>query len=401
EAGPDFSAETCPQASLSDLDLAAIEDFRVRWRRKTNNDALVNLSAEQLLTDAELMVDGKLTYAALVLFGTRQALGRYLAQAEVIFEYRSSEASGPAAQRIEFRQGFLLFRDELWQTINLRNDVQHFQDGLFVYDVPTFNEVAVREAILNAVSHRDYRHGGSIFVRQYPRKLEIVSPGGFPPGITTENILWQQFPRNRRIAEACVKCGLVERAGQGANRIVEECIKESKSLPDFSGTDAYQVFITYHGEIKDPLFLRFLNKLEREQVASFTTRDWLVLDSVRRNQPIADDLQSNLSELLREGLIEKIGRGRGMRYVLGREFVSRTEAQSPTPDASRQVGRFSVKNSLLELIADSKEAGVALNDLMQAQPDLTRRQVQNLLRELLDEGRVRVVGRTKAARWYI
>ena len=77
--------------------------------------------------------------------------------------------------------------------------------------------------LLNAVSHRDYRHPGSVFVRQFPRHIEIVSPGGFPPGITPENILDHQFPRNRRIAETFARCGLVERSGQGADRIVEEC----------------------------------------------------------------------------------------------------------------------------------------------------------------------------------
>ena len=47
--------------------------------------------------------------------------------------------------------------------------------------------------------------------------------------------------RNRRIAEAFAKCGLVERSGQGANRMFEECIKRSKALPDFSGTDDFQL----------------------------------------------------------------------------------------------------------------------------------------------------------------
>src|SRR5262249_27966034 len=161
---------------------------------------------------------------ALLMFGTREALGRYqLAHAEVIFEYRSQEASGPPAQREEFRQGFLPTLDALWSLVNLRNDIQPFQDGLVVLGIPTFNELAVREPILNAVVHRDYRQGGSVFVRQFPRRLEITSPGGFPPGITTENVLWKQNPRNRRIAEAVAKCGLVERSGQGMNLMYEEC----------------------------------------------------------------------------------------------------------------------------------------------------------------------------------
>lgn len=241
EAGPDFSAEICSGASLDDLDPAAIDQFRERWIRTSHIQALANRPVERLLRDAELLADAGVTYAALILLGTRQALGRHLAQAEVVFEYRSAPRPGPANQREEFRHGFLLFYDRLWELINLRNDQQHFQHGMVMHSVPTFSETSVREAILNAVGHRDYRHPGSVFVRQYARRIEIVSPGGFPPGITPENILDQQLPRNRRIAESFARCGLVERSGQGADRMLEECVRHGKPFPDFSRTDDYQV----------------------------------------------------------------------------------------------------------------------------------------------------------------
>ncbi|MGV2334459.1 MAG UNVERIFIED_CONTAM: hypothetical protein LVR18_10215 [Planctomycetaceae bacterium] len=103
ESGHDFSADVCPGLTLADLDAPAVEDFRRRWiakAAKAEDQALVerlqSLSPEQLLTDAEAIVDGKLTYAALILFGTQQAVGKHLAPAEVVFEYRSSDASGPA-----------------------------------------------------------------------------------------------------------------------------------------------------------------------------------------------------------------------------------------------------------------------------------------------------------------
>jgi len=66
------------------------------------------------------------TYSALLLFGTHVALGRYLAQAEIVFEYRASEASGPASDRVEYREGFLLWAEDLWAKINLRNDRQSY-----------------------------------------------------------------------------------------------------------------------------------------------------------------------------------------------------------------------------------------------------------------------------------
>ena len=180
EAAPDFSAELHPKAVLSDLDPTMIEQFRAMWRRKSGNASLDALSHQQLLEDAELMQDNKLTLAALILVGSKAALGRYLAQAEVIFEYRSSEASLAHQQRIEYRQGFLGILDSIWTTLDLRNETLHFQEGFFVGDIPAFNEKVVREGILNAVAHRDYRRPESVFIRQFPRKLEIVSPAGFP-----------------------------------------------------------------------------------------------------------------------------------------------------------------------------------------------------------------------------
>lgn len=101
EASPDFSAEPCAKAKLGDLDPAAMEGFRGRWLKKSGNAGLAKLSHEQLLADAELLVDGELNYAALILLGTRASLGKHLAQSEVIFEYRSTEGSVPFQQRVE------------------------------------------------------------------------------------------------------------------------------------------------------------------------------------------------------------------------------------------------------------------------------------------------------------
>ena len=140
EADPDFSAQICRNASSSDLDGNAIATLRRLWATKSGNPSLTSLSDARILEDVELLVDGEVTYAALILLGTRQALARHLAQAEVVFEYRSSDASGPAQQRIEYREGFFVFFDRLWDAINLRNEAQHFQQGLAAYRERHWNE---------------------------------------------------------------------------------------------------------------------------------------------------------------------------------------------------------------------------------------------------------------------
>ena len=399
EASPDFSAEICTPARLDDLDPGAVDVLRRLWQRKSPDQDIATRSVEQLLADAELVIDGRVTYAALILLGKREALGRHLAQAEVIFEYRSNETPGPAADRHEFRQGFLLVLDEIWRLINLRNDLQHFQQGFFVWDVPTFNERVIREAVLNAVSHRDYRHGGSVFVRQYPRRIEIVSPGGFPPGIAPENILREQNPRNRRIAEVLGKCGLVERAGQGFDLIFRECIRQSKPLPDFSYTHAHSVWLTLHGEIQDPEFLRFLEEIGQERTAAFSTDDFLVVDLVHREQPVPDSLKSKVEHLLEQGIIERLGRGRGVRLLLSQRFYRRL-GKAGVYTRKRGLDRDTNKALLLKHIQDNRKEGSQLQELKQVLPALSRDQVQKLLQALKAEEKIYSVGQTKATRWY-
>lgn len=396
ESGRDFSAEVCQAASLSDLDPDAVQRFRQRWIAKSGNQSLANLTDEQLLVDIEAAIHGKPTYAALVLFGTRRALGIHLGQAEVVFEYRSSDASGPAQDRKEYRQAFFSFYDELWTTINLRNDKQTYQEGLFVLDIRTFAERSVREAILNAVSHRSYQLGGSVFIRQYPRRLEVVSPGGFPTGIGLENVLDRQSPRNRRIVDIFSRCGLVERSGQGVNLMFEECIREGKPVPDFAGTDQYQVAVTLHGTVQDPHFVRYLERIGKERLAMFTTHDFLILNLLSRDQKIPEQYRGRLPYLLDLGVVERIARG---KYILSRKFYDLAKKRG-VYTRKRGLDRDTNKALLLKHIENNHKEGSPLQDLLEVLPALSRPQVQTLLRELRAEGKAYSTGKTKAARWF-
>lgn len=395
----DFSSEICQLATFSDLDPGAISRFRELWRRKSGNVGIDRLSDEQLLADAELMVEGSVTWAALVLLATDRVLGRHLPQAEIIFEYRSSEASIEFQQRREYREGFLLIVDDLWEQVNIRNEVFQVQDGPFVRSIPTFNEFVVRESILNAVSHRDYRDGGSIFIRQYPRKLEIVSPGGLLPGITTENIIWRQSPRNRRLAESLTRCGLVERSGQGVNRMFELSISEGKRRPDFTGTDEHQVSVTLHGDVQDVRFLRFLEDVARETHSRLDLNDLLVIDLVHREQAIPNDLADRIPGLRDLGVIEVRGRGASARYLLSRRFFGFI-GQPGTYTQRKGLDRDAQKALLLQHLAEHADSGCQLKDLSQVLPNLQPRGVQTLMRELKQEGRAHPRGKTRAARWF-
>ena len=399
EAHPDHSAQMCENATFDDLNADAINRFRAMWQQQSGNAMLASVSDRQLLLDAELIDDrDNVTHAALILLGEPHAVAKHLAQAETIFEYRSSGATIPYEQRMEFKQGFFLYFDKLWETINLRNEVFQYTDGLLRFEIQAINEAVAREAILNAITHRDYRLSGSIFIRQFPKRLEVVSPGGLPPGITVENLLWRQAPRNRRLAEVFAKCGLVERAGQGANRMFEQSIRESKPLPDFSDSDDYQVSVVLNGKVGDENFLRFLEAVGRETTSSFATEHLLLLDLIHREQEIPERLKPSLRTLVDTGAVETVGRGRGVRHLLSRRFYRFTG--SPGAYSRRRgLDRNTNKMLLLRHIASASPGGCSLAELQEVLPGLSRNQVQGLLRELRGEGDIHVVGRTRAARW--
>lgn len=397
ETGFDFSGSICTGASVADLDENAINLFRDKWSEKSNNKRVRGFTIEQLLRDCEAVTNEGVTYAALAMFGKRTALGKYLPQAEIIFEYRSSDASGPAQQREEFRIGFFACFEHIWELINLRNDKQHYQEGFFVFDIPTFNERVVREAILNAISHRNYQLGGSVFIRQYRDKLVVESPGGFPNGVTLDNLLDRQSPRNRRIAEILALCGLVERSGQGMNLIYELSIMEAKSLPDFRGTDDHFVSITLSGLVLDKKMLSLINKIGNERLEAMATDDLLLIHALYHEQKIPEQLRIRLKRLVEIGIVERIGRN---RHVLARSLY---EVTGKAGIHTRLVGldRETNKELILKHLRKNGDRGTPFSEFEQVLPSHSKNQIRVLMRELHRSNMIFSMGTTSSTRWFV
>ena len=204
---------------------------------------------------------------------------------------------------------------------------------------------------------------------------------------------------NYAIAEAFAKCGLVERSGQGMNLMFEQSIRQGKPTPDFTGTDDYNVVLTLHGQIQDLRFLQFLEKVGRETLASFGTHDFLTLDLIHREQPVPDNLKPSAQKLLELGVIERVGRGRGTRHILSRRFYAALRKKG-VYTRKKGLDRETNKQLLLKHIKDNAEEGTTLTELQQVLPSSSKGAIQWMLRELKKEGKVRLVGRTKGARWY-
>ena len=398
ESGLDFSAEVCKGATFADLDPDAIETFRQVWMEKRGNKRIANVSREQLLKDCEaLNRKGEITYAALILFGTREALGEFLGNAETVFEYRASDASGPAGKREEFREGFFLYFDRLWELIDARNLKLPYQEGFFLYDVYAYNERAVREAVLNAVCHRNYQLPGSVFVRQYPDKIVFESPGGFIGGITPENVIDRQSARNRRLAEILGRCGLVERSGQGMNLIYEESIKDAKSLPDFDGTNDSRVRLTLGAVMVDDSIIRLLKAIGDKTLSSFATEDFIAVRSALMGERPTAAAKKRVPRLVALGVLERVGR---TKVLVARQYY---KAIGKGGSFTRLKGLDNDTNKALlkKHMKEMGNPGLRRSDFQFVLPALGIRQIQWLLKAMEANREVYALGRTSAARWYL
>ena len=173
EQEPDFSAQICEGLTMADLDKEAIKAMKSRYADKQKNVTFRNSPDEQVLTDLELLKSGKLNYAALVLLGKSEAIRRYLPQNNIVVEFRMNHSMIQYTARKEFQLPLFIAVDEVWEYINqpASNPQLHYNDGPYIFDIPSFNEEVVREAILNAVCHRSMKIQSDVVIKQYPKKF--------------------------------------------------------------------------------------------------------------------------------------------------------------------------------------------------------------------------------------
>lgn len=188
EIQPDFSSSIVERFSLIDLDEEAVANFKKRRAEKTGNPALAAAPTEDVLRDAELIRDHNVTYACLILLGKREKITEFIPQAETIYEWRNDPEQIHHDFRVSWRIPYYAAYDEIWRTIHARNLRMPYQEGFLQQEVLAFDEKSCREAVNNAVAHRDYSIAGrSIIIRASPQEFTVVSPGGFPKGITPQN----------------------------------------------------------------------------------------------------------------------------------------------------------------------------------------------------------------------
>jgi len=396
EVQPDFSSGIIESFVIGDIDERAVGDFKKRMAEKTGNHALVNSSTTQILQDAELMRGGKFTLACLILLGKKEKIAELLPQAEIIYEWRSTPEQIHHDFRASWRAPYFLVYDEIWQTIHARNLRTPYQEGFIQQEVLAFDEKSCREAVNNAVAHRDYSIGGrSTFIYASPQSFAVVSPGGFPEHITPENIL-KAAPhwRNRLIAEAFERTKLVEKSGQGMDVIFDATIRHGKGLPDFKGTDAHTVRINIPAKVKDSEFVRFLEKIVNEKQISFSFDEIYELEMLREEE-VVSNLQHK-EKFLKLGIVEKIGKTSGTKYILSHRYYS-YEEKPGIYTRIKGVDREHKKQLILEHI--KREGHGKMHEFVDIFPGLKPSDITNFLQELKREELIFVEGKTNNAVW--
>ncbi len=322
EHEPDFSADICQGLTIDDLDKEAIRILKQKYAIKQKNPDFLTLPDEQVLSDLNLIADGKVTNAALILVGKEEVLKSRLPQSSVILEFRKSESLVPYTNRQVYGQPFYKMIDLLWHDIDLRNDKIDVNENSYIFNIPYFNEEVIREAINNAISHRDYRRTSETVIKQYPQKMIVMNAGGFPLGVTIDNLLRvQSTPRNRLLADVLAKTGIVERSGQGVDKIYKNTLSEGKDKPDYSHSDPFRVELHLSAVIKDKAFALFLDSEQRDLLEEdrLSVFEVLALNSIREGKSNDVDKEM-LKNLLDRGLIEKRGKTRGTYYILSKSY---------------------------------------------------------------------------------
>jgi ATP-dependent DNA helicase RecG len=394
ETETDFSSQIITDLSLADMDDQAIDNFKKLWAKKAQRADYLSYSNEKTLRSIGLLSEKGLNYASLILFGKKEKIDELAAGSEIIFEWRQDLKKIQYDYRKNWREPFFKIYNDVWETINARNIRFPFQEGLFQREIYAFSEKPIREAVLNAVAHRDYTiHNRSIFIKVSPKEFFIESPGGFPYGITIENILHETYWRNRRIAEALEKAGLVERSGQGMDDIFESTIKEGKGLPDLSGSDDFSVRLRIPAQVKDKNFIMFIEKITREKQIILSFNEIYELEKIREHQPVTEIEYKK--KFLDIGIIERVGKTSGAKYILSHKYYAH-EGKIGEHTRLRGISRKKCKTLILDHLEKNKGY---LHDLCVTFPELKQMDISNLLQELKREKKIRFVGSSKAGYW--
>jgi len=327
----DPSEQVTRAASWGDLDPLEFERFRrtVRERRGRSDEALLELTDLELAKALGVVeANGEVRavrLAALLLFGKEDALRRFLPSHEVAFQVMR----GLDVEINDFlRWPLLRTMEEIETRIRVRNREQEIMVGLLRVGVPDYSERALREALANALIHRDYLRLGAVHFQWHGDHIEISNPGGFPEGVRLDNLLvTAPRPRNPLLADAFKRAGIVERTARGIDTIFSEQLRNGRPAPSYDRSDSAGVVVSLPGGAANLDFVRLL-VTEAQSGRVLGLDDMLVLNALWQDRSLVTDdaarltqkpeveARATLHRLVEAGLVEERGSKKGRTWHL-------------------------------------------------------------------------------------
>jgi ATP-dependent DNA helicase RecG len=320
----DYEAEVVPGAKRSDLDDETIAEYmakRIERQRRS-----ITATPDELLREIGAIDDrGEPTVAGVLLFCKNPQ--QFLPQSSLVFVKfigteprgegglpgygRREEIGGPLARVIE----------TAWSVVREEMRVGAVVKGLEREELTEYPLFAVREALVNAVCHRDYRlKGRRIEIRMFSDRMEVISPGGLPGFITVDNLVEEHFSRNPRLVSGLFQWGYIEELGLGIDRMIEEMTQAGHAPPLFKAQP--HSFTVTLSNIKErratPVWEKTMNERQAHALTYLRERGQI---TSREYQQLCPDvspetLRLDLVDLVDRGVLMRIKAKKGTYYIL-------------------------------------------------------------------------------------
>jgi ATP-dependent DNA helicase RecG len=309
-------------------DEAKVADLTSRLRASDRVASSVKEKTDHELLDHYALADGeRLTNLGILLIG-RPADRARLGSAPVVQAIKYDERGVKVSKLVwdDYTLSPIELVDVVWEQVPDFRESYELPDGMFRTTVPAFEEVVVRELLVNALVHRPYTQRGDIFLNFRPDRLEVVNPGRLPLGVTPKNILHTSRRRNDALARVFHDLKLMEREGSGFDLMYERLLASGRAVPIASeGTDS--VHIVVPRRLVQPAVIRLLAEvddryhlMQRERIVLgllAQTEGLLATELAERLElPDPSALRPWLGRLLDLGLLQQGGRTRATRYFV-------------------------------------------------------------------------------------
>ncbi|MBF8282253.1 MAG: hypothetical protein HW378_1168 [Anaerolineales bacterium] len=320
----DFESEAVAGAHRDDLDEDVLAEY-IEKRQQRQRKVVMQTPDELLREIGALDEQGRPTHSGILLFGKNPQ--QFIPQAGLVFvkfmgtEPRGEEGLAGYGRREEVGGPLARVIEGAWQIVWGEMSVGAVVKGLERQEISEYPPFAVREALVNAVCHRDYRlKGRRIEMRMYSDRLEVISPGGLPGFITVDNLVEEHFSRNPRLVAGLFQWGYIEELGLGIDRMIEDMVNGGHPPPKFKAAP-YSFTVT------------LFNARERKATPKWETvmneRQARALTFVRENGSITnreyrelcpdvspETLRLDLNDLVDRGVLLRVGAKKGTYYIL-------------------------------------------------------------------------------------